>query len=129
MKLFPRLKIAQKLPIVVAGAALIASAVIGVGAYLIAANTVTAMTADKLVTVVEGRSRALEDRLAAIRTDLKATATSVGRKSIAVAPSPPAGSNTRVTRGTGPTPVSTLAPRIRLSGKGCFSSRRCRLRA
>jgi methyl-accepting chemotaxis protein len=81
VKLFPRLKIAQKLPIVVAGAALIASAVIGVGAYLIAANTVTAMTADKLVTVVEGRSRALEDRLAAIRTDLKATATSANTAS------------------------------------------------
>jgi methyl-accepting chemotaxis protein len=76
VKLLPRLKIAQKLPIVVAGAALIASAVIGVGAYLIAANTVTAMTADKLVTVAAGRSRALEDRLAAITTDLQATAIS-----------------------------------------------------
>ena len=60
MKLLPSLKIAQKLPIGVAGAALIASAVIGVGAYFIAANTVTAMTADKLVTVAAGRSRRLK---------------------------------------------------------------------
>jgi methyl-accepting chemotaxis protein len=81
VKLFPHLKIAQKLPIVVAGAALIASAVIGVGAYFIAANTVTAMTADKLVTVVAGRSRALEDRLAAIGTDLQATAISANTAS------------------------------------------------
>ena len=56
MRLFPRLKIAQKLPIVVAGAALIASAVIGVGRYLIAANTVTAMTEDKLRTVAAQRA-------------------------------------------------------------------------
>ena len=81
MRLLPRLKIAQKLPIVVAGAALVASAVVGVGAYLIAANTVTAMTADKLVTVAAGRSRALEDRLAAIRTDLQATAISANTTS------------------------------------------------
>jgi methyl-accepting chemotaxis protein len=74
VKLLPSLKIAQKLPIVVAGAALVASAVIGLGAYFIAANTVTAMTEDKLRTVVIGRSTALEERLASIRADLQATA-------------------------------------------------------
>jgi methyl-accepting chemotaxis protein len=81
VKLLPSLKIAQKLPIVVAGAALIASAVVGVGAYFIAAGTVTAMTEDKLRTVVVGRSTALEERLASIRTDLQATATSANTSS------------------------------------------------
>ena len=78
MKLFPRLKIAQKLPIVVAGAALIASAVIGVGAYLIAAGTVTAMTEDRLRTVAAQRASALESQLEAIKADLLVTAASGG---------------------------------------------------
>ena len=78
MKLFPRLKIAQKLPIVVAGAALIASAIIGVGAYLIAAGTVTAMTEDRLRTVAAQRASALESQLEAIKADLLVTAASGG---------------------------------------------------
>ena len=44
MPLLLRLKIAQKLPLVVAGAALLASAAIGLGAYGIAANTVSTLT-------------------------------------------------------------------------------------
>ena len=51
MSLLPRLKIAQVLPIALAGTALVASAAIGLGAYLIAAQTVTTMTEDKLSTV------------------------------------------------------------------------------
>ncbi|HEY9009380.1 MAG TPA: methyl-accepting chemotaxis protein [Devosia sp.] len=78
MKLLPRLKISQKLPVVVAGAALIASAVVGLGAYLIAANTVTTMTEDKLRTVAAQRVTALENLLHGIKSDLIVTAASGG---------------------------------------------------
>ena len=78
MRFLPRLKIAQKLPLVVAGAALIASAVIGVGSYLIAANTVTALTEDKLRMVAAERADGLEAFLQSIRSDLLVTAASGG---------------------------------------------------
>ncbi len=78
MNLLPRLKIAQKLPVVVAGAALIASAVVGVWAYMIAANTVTTLTEDKLRTVAAQRVSALEDLLESIKSDLMVTASSGG---------------------------------------------------
>jgi len=78
LNLLPRLKIAQKLPLVVAGAALIASAVVGVWAYLIAANTVTTLTEDKLRTVAAQRVSALEDLLGSIKSDLMVTASSGG---------------------------------------------------
>ena len=40
MAMLPRLKIAQKLPLVVVGAAFLACACVGIGAYLVSANTV-----------------------------------------------------------------------------------------
>ena len=78
VKLLPKLNIARKLPIVVAGAALIASAIIGIGSYLIASNTVTAMTEDKLRTVAAQRADALGGFLAAIKSDLLVSAASTG---------------------------------------------------
>ena len=78
MNLLPRLKIAQKLPLVVAGAALVASAVVGVGAYLIAANTVATLTEDKLRTVAAQRATAFKDLLESIKSDLIVTASSGG---------------------------------------------------
>lgn len=76
MRLLPRLKIAQKLPVVVAGAALIASAIVGVLSYGISAGTVTALTEDKLSTVAAERAKQLTDLLQATKDDLLVTAAS-----------------------------------------------------
>src|SRR5690606_36072655 len=74
MKLFPELRIAQKLPLVVVGAALAASVAIGIGSYLIASSTVTALTEEKLETVALERARELRGFLEAVRDDLVVTA-------------------------------------------------------
>jgi methyl-accepting chemotaxis protein len=76
MRLLSRLRIAQKLPIVVAGAALVASAIVGVLAYEISANTVTALTEDKLSTVAAERARQITQLLQATKDDLLVTAAS-----------------------------------------------------
>jgi methyl-accepting chemotaxis protein len=76
MSLLPRLRIAQTLPIVVAGVALIASATVGIGAYLIAASTVTSMTEDKLATVATEQARQLTALLQSTEDDLTITAAS-----------------------------------------------------
>jgi methyl-accepting chemotaxis protein len=78
MPLLLRLKIAQKLPLVVAGAALLASAAIGLGAYGIAANTVSTLTEDKLRTVAAQRAQMLESLYQATKSDLLVTAASTG---------------------------------------------------
>ncbi len=78
MRILPRLRIAQKLPMVVAGAALVASAVIGIGSYFIAANTVTTLTEDKLRMVAVNRANALESLFKAVKNDLLVTAASGG---------------------------------------------------
>jgi methyl-accepting chemotaxis protein len=78
MNILPRLKMAQKLPLVVAGAALLASATVGLLSYGIGAGTVTAMTEDKLRTVAVSRAQALEDVLTSVRDDLLVTASSGG---------------------------------------------------
>jgi methyl-accepting chemotaxis protein len=74
VKLFPSLKIAQKLPLAVIGAALAASAAIGVGSYMISAATVTTMTEEKLSTVAQERARELQTYLESIKNDLLVTA-------------------------------------------------------
>jgi methyl-accepting chemotaxis protein len=76
MSFLPRLKIAQTLPLAVAGAALVASATIGMGAYLIAASTVTSMTEDKLATVSKERAQQLTQLLQSTKDDLLITAAS-----------------------------------------------------
>lgn len=76
MSLLPRLKIAQTLPLVVAGVALIASVTIGLGAYVVAAATVTAMTEDKLSTVASERAREVRAFLESTKADLLVTAAS-----------------------------------------------------
>src|SRR5689334_1178064 len=76
MNLVPRLRISQKLPVAIAGAALVASVIIGIGAYLIAANTVTSLTEDKLSAVAAERARGLSGMLEQMRDDLLVTAAS-----------------------------------------------------
>ncbi|HEV7275518.1 MAG TPA: methyl-accepting chemotaxis protein, partial [Devosiaceae bacterium] len=76
MKYLPNLRIAQKLPLVVVGAALAASIAIGVGSYLIASATVTELTEEKLQTVALERARELRGFLDAVRGDLVVTAAS-----------------------------------------------------
>jgi methyl-accepting chemotaxis protein len=76
VKLIPNFRIAQKLPVAVVGAALVASAAIGVGSYLISAATVTAMTEEKLRTLASERARDLGDFYVAARQDLLVTAAS-----------------------------------------------------
>ena len=76
MRLVPRLNIAQKLPFALAGAALLASAIVGIGAYLIAANTVTALTEDKLATLAAERAHVLSSVWTDMRDDLLITAAS-----------------------------------------------------
>lgn len=78
MTILPRLKIAQKLPLLVAGAALLASAIVGVMSYAISASTVTSLAEDKLRTVAQSRATALEDLLQSVKSDLLVTASSGG---------------------------------------------------
>jgi methyl-accepting chemotaxis protein len=76
VKLFPQLKFAQKLPLIALGAALLAGASIGVGSYIISADTVTALTEEKLSAVAAERARELDNFLASAREDLLVTASS-----------------------------------------------------
>ncbi len=59
MKLVPQLRIAQKLPLVVVGVALLALICLGVGSYLVSAQTVTKLTQGKLTVVAKERAREL----------------------------------------------------------------------
>ena len=72
----PNLRIAQKLPIVVVGAALVASIAVGLGSYLISAATVTAMSEDKLRAAATERARELETFFESTAADLVITAAS-----------------------------------------------------
>ncbi|HHY51171.1 MAG TPA: HAMP domain-containing protein, partial [Alphaproteobacteria bacterium] len=74
MSLIPKLRIVHKLPLAIIGAALAASAAVGLGAYTISAATVTAMSEEKILTVALERSRELSAYLADIRKDLLVTA-------------------------------------------------------
>ena len=76
MSRLSRLKIAQKLPLVVVGAAFFASASVGIGSYVISAATVAHQTEDKLMTVAVERARELSSFLDATRDDLLITAAS-----------------------------------------------------
>ena len=76
MALLPDFKIAQKLPLAVLGAALVASAAIGIGSYVVSSGTVTTMTRQTLEMVAQQRAEAVEDAFAAIEQDLVVTAAS-----------------------------------------------------
>ncbi len=76
MKLLPNFKIAQKLPLAVLGAALVASAAIGIGSYVVSSGTVSIMTEQKLEMVAQQRAEAIGEAFAAISEDLVVTATS-----------------------------------------------------
>ena len=74
MKFQLRLKIAQKLPLVVVGVALLALASVGVGAYLVASQTVVGLTQDRLETLAKDRGRALTAFYDGVAQDLVVTA-------------------------------------------------------
>src|SRR5687767_8440896 len=74
LQLILKLRIAHSLPLVVVGAALVASAAIGFGSYVISAATVTAMAEAKLLTVGLERSRDRQGWLERIGGDLVTTA-------------------------------------------------------
>jgi methyl-accepting chemotaxis protein len=76
VKLIPNLRIAQKLPLIVISAALVACAAIGIGSYLISAATVTTLTEDKLRTIAVQRANILRDFFSTTASDLVVTATS-----------------------------------------------------
>jgi methyl-accepting chemotaxis protein len=76
MAILPKLKIAQKLPMAVVGAAFLACTCVGIGAYMVSANTVTQLTEDKLQTVAKERAAALSNFYASITQDLVVTAAS-----------------------------------------------------
>lgn len=76
MSVLPRLRIAQKLPFMVVGAALIASVAIGLATFLISADTVTKLTTDQLTTAALSRTTALVSFLDGVEEDLVITATS-----------------------------------------------------
>jgi methyl-accepting chemotaxis protein len=71
-----QLKFAHKLPLIALAAALLAGAGIGVGSYIISADTVTAMTEEKLSAVAMERARELSGYLTSARDDLLVTASS-----------------------------------------------------
>jgi methyl-accepting chemotaxis protein len=71
-----RLRIAQKLPLVIMGVALLALTCLGVGAYFVAARVVTQLTQEKLEVVAKERAQELSSLFTAVRDDLLVTASS-----------------------------------------------------
>jgi len=76
MGLVPRLKIAQKLPIVVVGVALLALASVGAGAYIVASQTVVGMMQTRLATLAKTRGQELTAFYNGVAEDLTVTASS-----------------------------------------------------
>jgi methyl-accepting chemotaxis protein len=74
MKLALNLKLSQKLPLVIVGAAFATGLAIGVWNYFQAASALGAAAESKLGAMAENRKAALETYLAAIRDDLTVTA-------------------------------------------------------
>jgi methyl-accepting chemotaxis protein len=76
MRFMPRLSIAQKLPLVVVGVALLALVSVGAGSYLVSSATVVGLTQDRLQTLAQERARELSNLYASITQDLLVTAAS-----------------------------------------------------
>lgn len=75
MGLFPKLKIAQKLPILVVGSALLVGAGVGLASYFIASSTVDRMTQQQLNTAATARAAEFRTFLENVEKDLVITAT------------------------------------------------------
>ncbi len=75
MKLIPRLKIAQKLPLALVGSALLVSAGVGIASYLIGSATVDGMSQRQLQTVATQVSGKLASYFEEVSKDLQITAT------------------------------------------------------
>ncbi len=76
MTIVPSLTIAQKLPMAFIGVALLASAAVGIGSYVVSDMAVAELTRQKMETVAAERAREVEDYFANIRDDLIVTASS-----------------------------------------------------
>jgi methyl-accepting chemotaxis protein len=75
MAFLPKLKIAQKLPILLVGSALLVSAGVGIASYFIASSTVEGMSQRQLQTAATARADGFRTFLDAIEKDLTITAT------------------------------------------------------
>jgi methyl-accepting chemotaxis protein len=76
MPFVPKLKIAQKLPVVVVGVALLSLACVGAGAYFVSSQTVVALTGAELQSIAVERARELQHAFETVRNDLIVTAAS-----------------------------------------------------
>ncbi len=74
MGLFPKLKIAQKLPLAMVGSALLVSAGVGIASYLIGSATVDQMSQRQMRTVASQRAEQFKAYLDGIQKDLVNTA-------------------------------------------------------
>src|SRR5262245_53697582 len=83
MALFPRLKIAHKLPAALIGAALTVGVAIGVVSYTISASMMTDMTLEKLQSVATERAEKVESYLDGVATDaVRFANTDLGQKAV-----------------------------------------------
>jgi methyl-accepting chemotaxis protein len=76
MPFVSKLKIAQKLPAVVVGVALLSLACVGIGAYVVSSQTVVALTGAKLQSIAVERAQELQRAFETVRNDLVVTAAS-----------------------------------------------------
>ena len=76
MGLFPKLKIAQKLPILIVGSALLVSSGVGLASYLIASTAVESMSQRQLETASRAQATEFRTYLSSVETDLTITAMS-----------------------------------------------------
>jgi methyl-accepting chemotaxis protein len=70
MRLFPKLRIAQKLPLVVLGAALLVGSAIGAASYVIASRALEAQARQNLATIAFERANQLGTYLASVQADV-----------------------------------------------------------
>jgi methyl-accepting chemotaxis protein len=75
MALFPKLRIAQKLPLAMVGTALVVSAGVGLGSYFVASSIVSDLSARQMETVAQGHADEFTTYLQTIQSDLVNTAT------------------------------------------------------
>src|SRR5882724_11644947 len=76
MKLFPALKISQKLPLALVGSAIVVAAGVGITSYVIASRALEQQARQNLDTVAFERANQLSVYLQGIETDLVKTAKS-----------------------------------------------------
>ncbi|WP_395817863.1 hypothetical protein [Devosia sp.] len=72
MKVFPQLRLALKLPLILVLSAALASGGVGLASYMIASDTVISLTQDRLVSAADERAAELRTYLQTIEDDLLA---------------------------------------------------------